>query len=67
MDAQLVLEYGYSATLNHDGHCGLGGYEVAETMRTFGGSVEVLSTPGEKYTVTYRLRFKSNAIFSFPD
>lgn len=67
MDAQLVLEYGYSATLNHDGHSGLGGYEVAETMRTFGGSVEVLSTPGEKYTVTYRLRFKSNAIFSFPD
>ena len=60
MDSALIMEYGYSSKLNLDGHSGLGGYEIAETMQLYGGEAKVISTPGERHTVTYRLRFKSN-------
>ena len=52
-----VLEYGASSALNDNGHSGLGGYEIASIMEQFRGSVEVLSTPNEEYTVTYKLVF----------
>lgn len=52
-----VLEYGRSTVLNENGHSGLGGYEVASIMERFGGRVEILSTPDEEYTVTYKLVF----------
>ncbi len=57
MDPDSVLEFGSSTSLNENGHAGLGGYEVASIMEQFGGSVEVLSTPAEEYSVTYKLTF----------
>ena len=57
LDSDAVLEYGRSTSLNEHGHSGLGGYEIADIMEQFGGSVEVLSTPNEEYTVTYKLTF----------
>lgn len=55
MDTDLLLEYGYSSALNHDGHGGLGGGEIADIMRHYGGDVRIVSTPDDQFTVTYVL------------
>ena len=55
VDTDLVLEYGYTTALNQEGHGGIGGGEIAEIMRKFGGSARVTSTPDSDYTVTYEL------------
>ena len=63
LDPEAVLEFGASSALNEDGHSGLGGYEIASIMEQFGGSVAVLSTPNEEYTVTYKLVFTQVNIY----
>ena len=46
-------------------HFGIGGYEVKKLMTEFDGSAELISTPNDFYTVTYRLVFhKTNIITS---
>lgn len=55
VDTKRILDYGYSSSLNQNGHGGLGGGEIAELMHKFGGDVTVISTPKEVFTVTYRL------------
>lgn len=55
VNTNLVLEYGYSTALNQNGHGGIGGGEIAEIMRKFGGDITVVSTPQKKFTVTYIL------------
>lgn len=55
VDTRRILDYGYSSSLNKNGHGGLGGGEIAELMHKFGGDVKVISTPKENFTVTYRL------------
>ena len=48
----------YSKSSKNDGnHFGLGGYEVRSLMREFEGDADVISSPNEEYTVTYRLVF----------
>lgn len=53
-----VLEEGFSTKLNEDGHGGHGGGEIAALMKANKGFAEVLSSPDEEYTVTYRLTFQ---------
>lgn len=55
VDSDLLLEYGYSTALNQNGHSGIGGGEIAEIMHKFGGNVRIISSPENKFTVTYVL------------
>lgn len=44
-------------------HAGIGGYQVKDLMEHFGGKAEIISTPDEEFTVTYKLTFtKTNLI-----
>ena len=62
-DTASLLEYGVSGALHHDGHNGIGCNEIDDIMRRYDGSVEIVSTPDEEYTVKYILKFKSNSNF----
>lgn len=55
MSVDKVLQYGYSSSLNSNGHGGIGCGQIAEIMQEFGGTVEVISTPSDYYKVTYKL------------
>ena len=67
-DTASLLEYGVSGALHHDGHNGIGCNEIDDIMRRYDGSVEIISTPNEEYTVKYILKFKSNSnSISFKD
>lgn len=47
-------------------HYGIGGYEIKRLMEEFGDNVEIISSPEEKFTVTYKLIFHdTNIIESF--
>jgi hypothetical protein len=63
VNENLVLEYGYSTALNHNGHGGIGGGEIAEIMRRFGGNVSVISSPDKAFTVTYVLTLPLASIY----
>lgn len=52
-----ILDYGFSTSLNRDGHNGIGCSEIDEIMRQYDGSVKVLSAPAEEYSVKYVLTF----------
>lgn len=51
-----VFTYGRSSK-NGQKHYGIGGYEVWQIMREFGGDAEFVSSPNEKFPVSYRLTF----------
>lgn len=55
MSTGKILQYGYTSALNRNGHGGIGGGQIAEIMEKYGGSAKVLSTPDDRYTVTYVL------------
>ena len=38
-------------------HAGIGGYQIRNLMEEFGGKVELISTPDDEFTVTYKLTF----------
>ena len=60
-----ILEYGFSTSLNSNGHNGIGCSEIATIMQDYDGEVSVVSTPNEKYTVKYILTFKrTNTVLS---
>ena len=63
INTDLVMEYGYSTALNERGHGGIGGGEIAEIMRRFGGDVSVISSPGRQFTVTYVLRMPLASLY----
>lgn len=63
IDSDLVLEYGYSSVLNQNGHGGIGGGEIAEVMRKYGGDVKIISTPEKKFTVTYVLKMPLASLY----
>lgn len=63
VNSDLILEYGYSSALNQKGHGGIGGGEIAEVMRKYGGDVKVLSTPEKKFTVTYVLKMPLASLY----
>ena len=71
LTSQEVLTYGLTTehartTDVSQSHFGIGGYEIKKLMTEFNGDVEVISTPDEEFTVTYRLVFhNTNVKFAF--
>ena len=57
-----VFRYGQTSG-NTTEHFGIGGYEVQKLMNEFEGEVEIISTPNDEYTVSYRLIFHNTNIF----
>ena len=55
MKTHEVFTYGH--TSGDDSHSGIGCYQIKEYMDTLKGSVEIISTPDEEFTVTYKLTF----------
>ncbi len=44
-------------------HAGIGGYQIKDLMEHFDGKAEIISTPDEEFTVTYKLTFtKTNLL-----
>ena len=54
-----VFTYGRSSKIGLN-HSGIGGYEVRNLMREFGGEVEFTSTPHAEFPVSYELTFKES-------
>ena len=63
ISSDLVLEYGYSSSLNQRGHGGIGGGEIADIMHRFGGNVSVVSSPEKKFTVEYVLSLPLASVY----
>lgn len=63
INSDLIMEYGYSSALNQKGHGGIGGGEIAEIMRKYGGEVKILSTPEKNFTVTYVLKMPLASLY----
>lgn len=57
--AEDVFTYGRSSKIAQN-HSGIGGYEVRNLMREFGGEAEFISTPHEEFPVSYKLTFKES-------
>ena len=57
LDTQSIFKYGNTTSDTNDGHYGIGGYQVWKLMKDFNGTSEVISTPEDNFTVTYRLTF----------
>ena len=58
----MVLSFGYSTSLNTDGHTGIGGHEIKSIMEKYGGKVEFISSPEDEFPVAYRLYFKDEGV-----
>lgn len=43
-------------------HFGIGGYEIKKLMNEFDGDAELISSPDEEFTVTYRLVFHNTGL-----
>lgn len=63
INSDLIMEYGYSSALNQNGHGGIGGGEIAEIMRKYGGEVKILSTPEKNFTVTFVLKMPLASLY----
>ena len=48
-------------------HAGIGGYQIKDLMEHFGGKAEIISTPDEDFTVTYKLTFTKTNLIDFSD
>lgn len=55
MKTHEVFTYGH--TSGDDSHSGIGCYQIKEYMDALKGSVEIISTPDDEFTVTYKLTF----------
>ena len=58
----MVLSFGYSTSLNTDGHTGIGGHEIKSIMEKYGGKAEFISSPDDEFPVAYRLYFKDEGV-----
>ena len=53
-------------TTGGNGHAGIGGYQIRDLMEDFDGKADIISTPDEEFTVTYKLTFtKTNLVDVF--
>lgn len=64
VDTEYVKTYGKStgtntASIEEKSHEGLGGDEINTILRKYDADFEVISTPGELFTVTYRISFNN--------
>ncbi|MCQ2349277.1 MAG: N-6 DNA methylase [Paludibacteraceae bacterium] len=65
VDTSNILEYGFSTSLNINGHNGIGCSEIVSIMKEYDGDVKIISSPNEDYTVKYVLTFKrTNTVLS---
>lgn len=64
-DLSSLMEYGYSTSLNKDGHSGIGCAEISSILKKYGGRTSIVSNPNEGYTVRYELVIPSNIERSF--
>ncbi len=46
-------------------HAGIGGYQIHDLMEEFGGKADIVSSPDEEFTVTYRLTFTKTNLLDF--
>lgn len=61
-----VFKFGITTSGQRDNHSGIGGYEIDQLMKRYGGSVEFISQPESDFPVTYKLIFnKTNIVASF--
>ncbi len=58
-DIDTLFEFGVSTSLHQDGHNGIGCHEIKDIMGRYNGSVQLVSSPDEEYTVKYLLSFRS--------
>ena len=58
-DVDSLFEFGVSTSLHKDGHNGIGCHEIKDIMGRYNGSVQLVSSPDEVYTVKYILSFSS--------
>ena len=56
-----IFRYGRT-TMQGQNHFGIGGYEIKQLMREFDGDVEIISSPSEAFSVTYRLIFHNTIL-----
>ena len=65
VDTEFIVAEGCSTKLDHkeddkaECHHGLGGKEIFDILKKYDASINVLSSPEEDFTVTYRIIFKS--------
>lgn len=65
VDTEFIVAEGRSTKLDHkeddkaECHHGLGGKEIFDILKKYDASINVLSSPEEFFTVTYRIIFKS--------
>jgi len=58
-----LLEYGVSTDLHCNGHNGIGCNEIDDIMKRYDGKIEIVSLPGNEFSVKYILTFnRSNNI-----
>lgn len=67
VDPMDILLDGFSSKLNEDGHEGHGGAEVAELMKKYKGTAEVISDPKDEFSLTYRLTFTDTNVVNLGD
>lgn len=56
-----VFIYGQTSGETEE-HFGIGGYEIKKLMNEFDGDAELISSPDEEFTVTYRLVFHNTGL-----
>lgn len=56
-DTNSLLEYGVSSCLHQNGHNGIGCNEIEDIMSRYNGTVRIISSPKDEYTVKYVLTF----------
>ena len=56
-DTASLLEYGVSTDLHNNGHNGIGCNEINDIMKRYDGKIEIVSMPGNEYSVKYILTF----------
>lgn len=57
ISSETVFEYYVSSKVGKEGHSGMGGYDIRRLLKKYGATVELISTPNEHFTVTYRINF----------
>lgn len=57
LESSSVFKYGNTTSSTMEGHYGIGGYQIWKLMKEYEGRCEVISTPKEEFTVTYKLTF----------
>lgn len=64
-DLTSLMDYGYSTSLNKDGHSGIGCAEINSILKKYGGKAGIVTHPDKDYTVRYELSIPSNIERSF--